>query len=118
VDRGTPFQLSATLTNGFPVRFGPVRAGQRWIIEHFSSRMVGRPAFTVGSFKLAKDGIAAAEEDFISQQVSSGYYYTNSQTKFIVEPGATVFVRPLIGTAIPGNFVMDALISGVIVPAP
>jgi hypothetical protein len=117
VDRGQPFQKYQVTTNGGPI-FGPVPAGERWIIEHISVALTSSSNFVVSKLFVAK-GIAGPGHfsDFLVPSRTTGTdTVASAPTKFIVDAGEDVGVEA--PGSFGGNYQMESFISGVIVPAP
>jgi hypothetical protein len=118
VDRGQPFQKYETTENGGPI-FGPVPAGERWIIEHISVALTSSSNFVVSKLFVAKGNIGGPGHfsDFLVPLRTTGTdTVASAPTKFIVDPGEDVGVEASGGFG--GNYQVEAFISGVIVPVP
>jgi len=104
--------MSASSSTNAVLGFGPVPPGQRWIIEHVSGEFEGGDIVEFTLHGNAPEGW----DVFIPQKTSTSHFVTNSQTKFIVDPGQSVTFS--VAGSIAATHSIAGFISGVIVPAP
>jgi len=120
VDDSRPFQFAASgaFGDGF-VSFGPVLAGQRWIVEHVSVSATGvTTGFQVNEFRLFKRGEPGFPGDsLVPQQTRAGLFLANAQTKFIADAG-DILELGAVNSRGDVDELVSGFISGTVVPRP